>query len=32
MITTVLEPQDSNGRPSDEHGMAAAAGELADGT
>jgi hypothetical protein len=32
MITTVLKPEDSNGGPSDEHGMAAAAGELADRT
>jgi hypothetical protein len=30
MITTVLDPEEANGGPSDEQGMAAAAGELAD--
>jgi hypothetical protein len=32
VITTVLEPEEANGGPSDEQGMGAAAGELADRT
>ena len=32
VITTVLEPEEANGGPSDAQGMAAAAGELADRT